>query len=329
MRSASPRCGKATTTRWPARKEPPRARSRPRRGRARRSPAAAPRRRTAARCGNGSSSVAPSRRGLRRRPPPRPAAPRRLEDEVRAHGRAAARGRPGLRRASLPPPGAASSRQVEAALGGREERRSLDRMQRALRERREGADRSISSPKNSIRAARARSSGRRRRAAADSELPALLDAVHTLVAGERELLGEAVDAGLVAASSIGRAARRGRQPLGERAREAQTSPPRASTSSARARSPTRCGGGASPDSQATPRLGSRPTASSPRNQAAASAASRASASSGSRHDEAGARAARGAPRARAAAQTRTRGAGRQRVRELCEALVSTSSRTKA
>ena len=37
--------------------------------------------------------------------------------------------------------------------------------------------------------------------------------------------------------------------------DAHTSPPAASTSSARYRSPTRCGGGASPESSPTPRLG--------------------------------------------------------------------------
>src|SRR5918999_1571724 len=65
--------------------------------------------------------------------------------------------------------------------------------------------------------------------------------------------------------------------------DAHTSPPAAKTSSARARSPTRCGGGSRPDPRLTPRLGKSPTRSSPRNHAAASAASRASASSGRRH----------------------------------------------
>ena len=66
------------------------------------------------------------------------------------------------------------------------------------------------------------------------------------------------------------------------AADALTSPPAASTSSARARSPTRCGGGSSPEPQLTPRLGRSATWSSPRNQPAASATSRASASSGVR-----------------------------------------------
>ena len=49
--------------------------------------------------------------------------------------------------------------------------------------------------------------------------------------------------------------------------DALTRPPAARTSSARARSPTRCGGGSRPEPQLTPRLGRSATRSSPRNHA--------------------------------------------------------------
>src|SRR5215208_3174408 len=82
-------------------------------------------------------------------------------------------------------------------------------------------------------------------------------------------------------SDRGRCARGG-SPSAIAAADAHTSPPASRTSSARARSPTRCGGGSSPDPQRTPRLGRSATRSSARNQPAASAASRASASSANR-----------------------------------------------
>ena len=56
-------------------------------------------------------------------------------------------------------------------------------------------------------------------------------------------------------------------------------PPAASTPSARARSPTRCAGGSSPEPRATPRLGRRATRLGSRYQPTASAVSRASSSS--------------------------------------------------
>ena len=84
-------------------------------------------------------------------------------------------------------------------------------------------------------------------------------------------------------SSIGAGrASTGGRPSANAVADAQTRPPPASTSSARYRSPTRCGGGASPESSETPRPGRSATRGLPRNQPAASAASRASASSGSR-----------------------------------------------
>ena len=73
----------------------------------------------------------------------------------------------------------------------------------------------------------------------------------------------------------------GGRPSAIAAADAQTRPPRSSTASARARSPTRCGGGSRPDAQWTPRDGKSATCSSPRNHEAASATSRASASSAS------------------------------------------------
>ena len=79
--------------------------------------------------------------------------------------------------------------------------------------------------------------------------------------------------GLVAADELesarGRASRGGMRSASASA-ETATRPPAARTSRARARSPTRCGGGSRPDLQLTPRLGRSATRSSPRNQAAAS-----------------------------------------------------------
>ena len=147
---------------------------------------------------------------------------------------------------------------------------------------------SISSPKNSI-AERLAARGREDvdDAAADGELPALVGALDPLVAGEGERLRQTVDAGSRPGAKLDRLGPRrgGGSGSASAARRRADEAARLEDVSARARSPTRCGGGSSPDSQPTPRLGSSPTASSPRNQAAASAASRASASSGSRHDQ--------------------------------------------
>ena len=93
-------------------------------------------------------------------------------------------------------------------------------------------------------------------AAAHGELAALVDPVDLLVAGERQLLGKAVDARLVPDPQSQRAwtCLERRQALCEPSRMRRPACS-ASTSSARYRSPTRCGGGASPESRATPRLG--------------------------------------------------------------------------
>ena len=105
---------------------------------------------------------------------------------------------------------------------------------------------------------------------ADGELAALVGALDTFVARERERLGELLEADSSAGRDPDRLGPRSSSaasaPRGPHA-DAQTSPPRASTSSARARSPTRCGAGSSPEPQWTPRLGSSATRSSPRNQA--------------------------------------------------------------
>ena len=148
--------------------------------------------------------------------------------------------------------------EVEPSLGGRVDRAGLDRVQRALGERRERADRLhlVAEELDAQRLA----AGRREdvdEAAADGELPAVVDPLDALVPGERELLRRALDALLGTGLQLERrrpAAGGGARSAIARA-EAQTMPPRASTSSARARSPTRCGGGSSPDFQVTPRLG--------------------------------------------------------------------------
>ncbi len=75
----------------------------------------------------------------------------------------------------------------------------------------------------------------------------------------------------------------GGRPSAAAVADMHTSPPLASTESARSRSPTRCGGTRRPDSAVTPRPGMNATDSAPANHAAASAASRASSSSGSKH----------------------------------------------
>ena len=122
-------------------------------------------------------------------------------------------------------------------------------------------------------------------AAAHRELTPFLDPVDALVAGARKRLGEArrgrARRRRRAAPAAGRTSGGG-MPSASAAADAHTSPPAARTSSARARSPTRCGGGSSPEACETPRLGRSATRSRPRNHDAPSAASRASASSGRR-----------------------------------------------
>jgi hypothetical protein len=93
--------------------------------------------------------------------------------------------------------------EVETALRRRIDRRVVDRVQRALRKRREGADRLdlVAEQLDPQRIA----PGRREdvdEPPANGELPALLDPLHPLVAGEREPLRQAVDATLVARGEV-------------------------------------------------------------------------------------------------------------------------------
>ena len=115
---------------------------------------------------------------------------------------------------------------------------------------------SISSPKSSRRTGSRPVDGKTSTMpTADRELAALLRLLDPLVAGEREALGQLLDARLVADARRIVSGRRlpGGTPSAAPSADAQTSPPAASTSSARARSPTRCGGGSSPLPQRTPR----------------------------------------------------------------------------
>ena len=153
--------------------------------------------------------------------------------------------------------------ELAAPLAGGVDRGAVDLAQRALRERREGAD-ALDLVAEELDPQRLAAGGREDvdEAAAHRELPALLDPLDALVAGARELPRPA---------GRSRARRRARSraargaPSGGGIRSAsasadeQTSPPRASTSSARARSPTRCGGGSRPEPQRTPRDGKSAT----------------------------------------------------------------------
>ena len=157
-------------------------------------------------------------------------------------------------------------------------------MQRALRERREGAD-ALDLVAEELDAERL-APGRRidvDDAAAERELAALLRLLDALVAREREVLGERVDPLLVARSNADRlGARLGRRhALGERGCRGADEPAggedvegaRPLADEVRRRLQAR-----SPSSRRG--SGRSATRSSPRNQAAASAMSRASASSG-------------------------------------------------
>ena len=183
-------------------------------------------RRTAAPAGSGSSSDAPSQRDRRRAPPP----PRRARTSSGCQTRSGARssGRDEVvraRRPARPRPvvvgRACGSTSVALPLRGRVDDRVLDRVERALRERREGAH-LLDLVAEELDAERLAAGGREDvdDAAAHGELAALLDALDPLVAGERERLGEPVDARLLADGQSGPApgARRRRHPLRERRR---------------------------------------------------------------------------------------------------------------
>ena len=145
----------------------------------------------------------------------------RLPDEVRARrdrrhevGRDRSRSLAGL------VVGKSDVVEVEPALGRGVDRDLVDRMQRALRERREGAD-ALDLVAEELDAERL-APGRRidvDDASAERELASLLRLVDALVARERELLGERVDPRLVARSNANRLrARLGRGHAPRRAR---------------------------------------------------------------------------------------------------------------
>src|SRR5205823_13741674 len=85
-------------------------------------------------------------------------------------------------------------REVEPALGGRIDDGALDGVERALRERREGADR-LDLVAEELDPQRLTSRRREHvdQAAADGELAAVVDALDAFVAGERQALGEELD----------------------------------------------------------------------------------------------------------------------------------------
>ena len=287
MRSASPACGNATTTRLPPRTKPVSSFS----------ASASPRAAIAGRCASNENGC-PLRervelrgareRDLRRGPPPPRRAATSSGCQTKSGGTVEHRHEIGgdlgvlgsRRRPGASAPISSASRSAAGWIDG-----AVDGMERSLREGREGAH-LLDLVAEELDAERLAARGREDvdDPATHRELAALLGPVDSLVAGERERLREPVEAGLVADVEPDRLRPlgSGRYPSASAVADAQTSPPRASTSSARARSPTRCGGGSSPEPQRTPRLGSSATRSGPRNQPAASAASRASASSGSR-----------------------------------------------
>src|SRR5205823_410923 len=107
------------------------------------------------------------------------------------------------------------------------DRAGLDRVERALRERRERADR-LNLVAEELDAQRL-AAGRREdvdQAAANRELPAVVDALVALVPGERELLGELLDPLLGTGRQLerGRPCSRRRQALGDCARRCADDP---------------------------------------------------------------------------------------------------------
>src|SRR5206468_11843578 len=84
--------------------------------------------------------------------------------------------------------------EVDSALRGGIDRRFVDRVQRALRKRREGAD-GLDLVAEELDAERFASRRREEvdQAAADCELAALVDTFYAFVSGEREFLGERLD----------------------------------------------------------------------------------------------------------------------------------------
>ena len=235
-RSASPRCANATTTRFPARTNAASSFSASREpARGDRRPLGLERERLAR--GNGSSSAAPSRSsGVE--PLLLPDAPHvvRLPDEV---GRAVD-GRHEVARPRRRHLVVARERrldEIRAPLGGGVDARVLDGVERPLRERREGAH-LLDLVAEELDAERLAARGREDvdDPAANGELAALVDALDPLVAGERELPRRArrrrAPSPTRSSSGAGRASSGG-SPSASAVADAQTSPPAASTSSAR------------------------------------------------------------------------------------------------
>ena len=176
--------------------------------------------------------------------------------------------------------------EVAAPLGGGVDAASGRRCERALRERREGAH-LLDLVAEELDAKRLAAGGREDvdDPAADGELPALVDAVDPLVARERELLGEPVDARLVADAEVDGSGSRleRRQALGERARRRADEPARGEHVERAVALADEMWRRLEPRLVADAAAGKeRDAARAPRNQPAASAASRASASSGRR-----------------------------------------------
>ena len=317
MRSASPRCGKATTTRFPARTKPASSFS----------ASASPRAAIAGRCasnacacprGNDSSSALPSSDSSSAVLGPDLAHLLGLPDEIR---------RPVERRDEVVRDRhrlvvLAQRRllQVEPPLGGRVDDRALDLVQRALGERREGAHGLdlVAEELDSQRLA----AGRREdvdQPAADGEVAALLDAVDPLVAGERQQLGERLEPGRLAGREpdrrrpgLGRRQRlrdRGRRGADEPARREHVERPRALADEMRRRLEPGAPVHAAARQQRDALLAEEPARSLGRVAGVGVL--------GQQHDERAARAARAAPPAAAAAPARRRGqapAARPRTR---------------
>ena len=159
-------------------------------------------------------------------PPPRRGARRPAATRGRARGRRAGRGRAGTRRRRRR---RARLDEVLAALGGRDRSPLVDRVERALRERRERPD-LLDLVAEELDAERLAAGAREDvdEPAADGDLPALVDALGALVAGERQRLDERVEADLGADANLDRVAGarpRGGMPSASARAEAQTRPP--------------------------------------------------------------------------------------------------------
>ncbi len=218
VRSASPRCGNATTTRCPERTSAASSVS----------ASARPRAAIAGRCasnengwlcGNESSSVVPFSEigwSLSSSQMRRTSSGWKTKSGARSSGATRSFGT-GPDLALVPVP---VLHQVEPPLGRRIDRARLDRVQRALRERRERANR-LDLVAEELDAQRL-AAGRREDvddAAAHRELAAVVDALDALVAGDRERFREPLDADLASRAELERLRSRARrrQRLRERA----------------------------------------------------------------------------------------------------------------